>query len=60
VSSLGLTVVKVLTPELCSLDVLHGARFLGGRRLYAASFEAGLSSRVLPERDLNPDPHPFP
>ena len=60
VRSLGLTVVKVLAPELCALDVLHGARFLGGRRLYQAAFELGLRERPLTEPEVNPDPHPFP
>jgi ribosomal protein S12 methylthiotransferase accessory factor len=60
VRTLGLTVVKVLAPELCALDVLHGTRFLGGRRLYHAAHAAGLSPRPLAERDVNPDPHPFP
>jgi ribosomal protein S12 methylthiotransferase accessory factor len=36
VAELGLSVVKVLAPELCQLDVVHRARFLGGRRLYEA------------------------
>jgi ribosomal protein S12 methylthiotransferase accessory factor len=60
VRELGLTVVKVLAPELCALDVVHGARFLGGRRLYRGAFERGLSSTPLAEQDVNPDPHPFP
>jgi ribosomal protein S12 methylthiotransferase accessory factor len=56
----GLRVVHVLAPELCQLDVVEGARFLGGRRLYEAAFTAGLVPRPLESRDLNPDPHPFP
>lgn len=60
VESLGLHVVRVVTPELCALDVAHSARFLGCRRLYTAAFEAGLAERVLEPADLNPDPHPFP
>jgi ribosomal protein S12 methylthiotransferase accessory factor len=52
VAELGLVVTKVIAPELCSLDVLHSARFLGGRRLY----EAG---GIAPS-DVNPYPHPFP
>ena len=55
-----LTVVHVLVPELCALDVVEDARFLGGRRLYEAAFEAGLVPRPLGPADLNPDPHPFP
>jgi hypothetical protein len=38
----------VIAPELCPLDVEHRWRHLGGGR------------RRLPERELNPDPHPFP
>ena len=60
VCELGLTVVKVIAPELCSLDVLHEARFHGGTRLYRAAYDAGLAAGPLVERDLNPDPHPFP
>jgi ribosomal protein S12 methylthiotransferase accessory factor len=60
VSALGLTVVKVLAPELSALDVLHRARFLGGRRLYSAACDAGLRAHPLAEDDVNPDPHPFP
>ncbi len=32
VAELGLTVTKVIAPELCALDVAHRARFLGGPR----------------------------
>jgi ribosomal protein S12 methylthiotransferase accessory factor len=60
VAAAGLSVVHVLAPELCQLDVVAGARFLGGRRLYEAAFEAGLVRRRLEPVELNPDPHPFP
>jgi ribosomal protein S12 methylthiotransferase accessory factor len=60
VRDLGLVVAKVVTPGLCSLDVPHGARFLGGRRLYEAAAELGLRAAPLAEHDVNPDPHPFP
>ena len=56
----GLHVAKVVSPELCALDVAHDARFLGGRRLYHAAFEAGLREEPLPKDELNPHPHPFP
>ena len=56
----GLSVAKVVAPELCPLDADHRARFLGGCRLYEAAFELGLMSRVLGPDDLNPAPHPFP
>jgi ribosomal protein S12 methylthiotransferase accessory factor len=60
VADAGLKVVHVLVPELCQLDVVEGVRFLGGRRLYEAAFEAGVVGRPLTPADLNPDPHPFP
>lgn len=60
VRSGGLHVVRVVAPELCQLDVVERARFLGGTRLYTAAFEAGLLPRPLTLADLNPDPHPFP
>jgi ribosomal protein S12 methylthiotransferase accessory factor len=60
VAAAGLSVVHVLAPELCQLDVVAGCRFLGGRRLYEAAFEAGFVPRPLGSDDLNPDPHPFP
>jgi ribosomal protein S12 methylthiotransferase accessory factor len=60
VRSLDLRVARVVCPELCALDVSHGARYLGGRRLYHAAYEAGLVARPLEPADLNPLPHPFP
>ena len=45
----GLFVMRVIAPELCTLDVEHTAQLLGGKRL--AEYADG---------DLNPDPHPFP
>jgi ribosomal protein S12 methylthiotransferase accessory factor len=60
VRELGLTVTKVLAPELCALDVPHAARFLGGRRLYEAAAALGMRGDCLRETDVNPDPHPFP
>jgi ribosomal protein S12 methylthiotransferase accessory factor len=56
----GLRVVHAVAPELCQLDVVEGARFLGGRRMYEAAFQVGLAPRPLTPLDLNPDPHPFP
>jgi ribosomal protein S12 methylthiotransferase accessory factor len=50
----------VIAPELCQLDVIERARFLGGFRLYEAAYEAGLVERPMTLADLNPDPHPFP
>jgi len=60
VAELGLVVTKVIAPELCALDVAHGARFLGGRRLYEAAAELRLRERALDEDEVNPYPHPFP
>jgi ribosomal protein S12 methylthiotransferase accessory factor len=60
VAELGLSVIRVLAPELCALDTAHEARFLGSRRLYEAAAALGLGPGPLSEHDLNPDPHPFP
>ncbi len=60
VRSGGLHVAHAVAPELCPLDVVEGARFLGGRRMYEAAYGAGLVPRPLTPADLNPDPHPFP
>jgi ribosomal protein S12 methylthiotransferase accessory factor len=60
VAEAGLRVVHAVAPELCALDVVEGARFLGGRRMYEAAYEVGLVSHPLTPADLNPDPHPFP
>ena len=60
VRSAGLHVVRVIAPELCQLDVIERARFLGGSRLYEAAYEAGLVARPLTVAELNLDPHPFP
>jgi len=56
----GVAVMRVVCPELCALDVVDTARFLGGTRLYRASFEHGLVQHPFELYDLNPDPHPFP
>ena len=56
----GLHVARVVCPELCALDVVHRARFLGGVRLYRAAYDAGLAPRPLTLPELNHDPHPFP
>jgi ribosomal protein S12 methylthiotransferase accessory factor len=56
----GFCVVRVVCPQLCALDVVDRARFLGGTRLYRAAYEAGLVERPLELADLNRDPHPFP
>ena len=56
----GLCVVKVISPELCPLDVGYKTRFLGGRRLYEATCRVGMRDRALRPEELNADPHPFP
>jgi ribosomal protein S12 methylthiotransferase accessory factor len=56
----GVVVVRVVAPELCALDVEHGAQLLGGRRLYDEPRRLGHRARALTEDELNPDPHPFP
>lgn len=60
VRELGLSVVRVIAPELCPLDVSHRARFLGGTRLMTAAHRAGLAPAPFDLTDLNPLPHPFP
>ena len=60
VAELGLSVARVIAPELCALDASHRARFLGGRRLTTGAFEAGVLPTPLDVADLNPLPHPFP
>jgi ribosomal protein S12 methylthiotransferase accessory factor len=60
VRAAGLRVVHAVAPELCQLDVVEGARFLGGSRMYEAAYEAGVVPRPLMPAQLNPDPHPFP
>ncbi|MBI4305581.1 MAG: YcaO-like family protein [Chloroflexi bacterium] len=56
----GFSVARVISPELCKLDVSYGTRYLGGPRLYSAREKPGLASRTLQIEDLNPYPHPFP
>jgi ribosomal protein S12 methylthiotransferase accessory factor len=60
IGAAGMAVARVVAPELCPLDADHRARFLGGRRLYEAAADLGLSSARLDAASLNPYPHPFP
>jgi ribosomal protein S12 methylthiotransferase accessory factor len=60
IASLGVRVVKTLAPELCMLDVVHSARFLGNPRLRTVPARLGLRPAEIAFGDLNPDPHPFP
>lgn len=55
----GLAVVRVIAPELCALDVEHGARLLGSARLYDEPVRLRMRERF-DESSVNPDPHPFP
>ena len=60
VAELGLTVAKVVAPELCALDTAHSARFLGGRRLYEAASRARARARADRRRRAEPRPAPVP
>jgi ribosomal protein S12 methylthiotransferase accessory factor len=60
VRAAGLHVWRAVAPELCALDVVDRARFLGGARLYRAAHDAGLRPAPLRYEDLNLYPHPFP
>jgi ribosomal protein S12 methylthiotransferase accessory factor len=60
VRELGVSVARVIAPELCALDASHRARHLGGDRLRTAAHEAGLAEAPTGIADLNPWPHPFP
>jgi ribosomal protein S12 methylthiotransferase accessory factor len=60
VASLGLRVVRVVAPELCALDVVHAAQYLGGKRLVTAPVEARLLAEPRSFEDFNRLPHPFP
>jgi ribosomal protein S12 methylthiotransferase accessory factor len=60
IAAAGLHVVCVVCPQLCRLDVAHEFRYLGGRRITHAAYEAGFVPRPLRLEDLNPHPHPFP
>jgi ribosomal protein S12 methylthiotransferase accessory factor len=60
VRAAGLCVARVLATELCTLDVVHAYRHLGGRRLYEEPARLGVRAKPLSEHDLNPAPHPFP
>lgn len=60
VRAAGVRVMRVLAPELCPLDVDHRLRHLGGARRLETPAALGMASRPLRERELNPDPHPFP
>lgn len=56
----GLSVVKVLCPQLVPLGVGWDTRYVGCRRIYDVPSRIGHQERVLSYEDLNPFPHPFP
>jgi len=60
VRQLGLSVARVVAPELCALDVIHTARYQGGTRLYDAPHEAGFHASPREITGLVDLPHPFP
>ncbi|WP_187271368.1 YcaO-like family protein [Actinomyces ruminicola] len=60
IDSMGLSVIKVFSPQLQPLDVGWRTRMLGGRRIYDVPRAMGLAKKILVNEDLNPAPHPFP
>ena len=60
VRAAGVTVARVVVPELCPLDAAHATRHLGGTRRLDVPAALGLTGQPLREDELNPDPHPFP
>ncbi|MDY7233139.1 YcaO-like family protein [Hyalangium rubrum] len=60
IRSLGLTVVRVVTPELQPLHADHRWPFLGGKRLYEVPVRIGARAERVKEEQLSRYPHPFP
>lgn len=60
IAAAGLTTVRAFSPELCPLDALHTARFLGPDRLYVEACRRGLRATPLAPDEITPYPHPFP
>ena len=58
VAEIGLSVVRVVVPGFHPLQMGHGNRCLGGRRLAAYPSSVGGARFELPQD--NPYPHPFP
>lgn len=54
---LGVSVIRVVSPQLVDIDGPHAYRFLANRRIYEMPLELGLRDRP---GELNPLPHPFP
>ncbi len=59
-AELGLTVAKVLAPQLLQIDGDHRYRYLGNPRLYELPLKLGYTDLRKSEEELNPIPHPFP
>jgi ribosomal protein S12 methylthiotransferase accessory factor len=60
ISELGLYVVRVFVPEALPLRVGVDQYPGGGRRLYEVPKKLKYRCRNTTERELNPNPHPFP
>jgi len=60
VRTTGLSVIKMVAPGLCALDVPHVARFQGTPRLLHLAEKDTLTAAGRFLHDLNPLPHPFP
>jgi ribosomal protein S12 methylthiotransferase accessory factor len=60
IGGLGLSVVRVVAPELQRLHAHHRYPFLGGRRLYELPVKLGHRASPPDAADFNPLPHPFP
>lgn len=58
--SLGLKVVRVVTPELQPLHGNHRWPFLGGKRLHEVPLQLGYRHERASEEQLGRYPHPFP
>ncbi|MGC8567479.1 MAG: YcaO-like family protein [Caldisphaera sp.] len=59
IKSLGVTVVKVIVPELQPLHLFEKYKCLGGERLYELPIKMKWTKTRKNEEDLNSIPHPF-
>lgn len=55
----GLTIVKVIIPELQSLYLNEKYKYFGNKRLYQTPVKMGLIQKPKKESELNKIPHPF-
>ena len=60
IRNIGFRVVKTIVPKLQPLYLWEQFKYLGGERLYQVPVTLGYFQSRLPEKDLNPTPHPFP